>query len=102
MADSLSEVFGRTKFNKKRIKINIYFFTEKIYLDLKVNFLVLSYVRIRHFLCQIYSLLTQYYKIYPKIVINFLSKKKIFLDPILCNFVRPKTSDKVHPWSCNE
>ena len=27
---------------------------------------------------------------------NFLvNKKNIFLDPVLCNFVRPKTSDKL-------
>ena len=39
-------------------------------------------------ICQYCSVLKRYYKIYLKIAINFLSKKNIFLDPFLCNFVR--------------
>ena len=35
------------------------------------------------------SVLTQHYKIDLKIATTILSKKYIFLDPFLCNFVRP-------------
>ena len=42
------------------------------------------------------SVLTQCYKIDLLIEITFLSKKIIiFLHPFLCNFIRPKTSDKL-------
>ena len=50
---------------------------------------------VRHFLCQILLCTNTVLQIDPLIGITFLSKKYIFLDPFLCNFMRPKTSDKL-------
>ena len=93
LTDCLPEVFGRTKLHKKkRIQKYIYFFLlKKVIAILRAIF---QYC-ISNFHVKYCSVLSQYQKMDLKIAIIFKVNKQIFLDNSLCNFVRPKTSDKL-------